>query len=192
MDARLAVPRADRAPRVVARAARVAALALALDLAGAVSARATGGGAVRLAVPIVAQSPERCGPAALQMVLAHLGADSATVAAADSTWRPEFRGALATDLAAFARARGYHARLARLGADSLVALLREGVAPIVLLRRGVGPLRRGHWAVVTGWDPMRARFVLHDGGARPVEVARRALERDARAADGQVLLVRRP
>jgi hypothetical protein len=134
---------------------------------------------------------EWCGPTALAMVLSYLGADSATVAGADSTHDSALRGALITDLAGYARRHGFDARVASLSTDSLVALVDSGIAPIVLYRRGLPGLAIGHYAVVVGWEPSRRRFVLHDGGAAPSRVDTRTLDRWWSAADRRALIVRR-
>lgn len=146
---------------------------------------------VRLPVPVIAQAPERCGPAALAMVLRFYGAGPAALAEADSAYDPVLRGSLITELAARARRAGFAAEVATLDADSLVALLRAGVPAIVLLQSGIGPVARAHYAVVAGWDPARGRFILHDGAERPHDVGRGALERRWRGGDFRALVVRR-
>jgi len=125
---------------------------------------------IRLAVPIVEQTPERCGPAALGMVLRYYGAPDSALARAESAYDPVLRGALITDLARAAEASGYAARVAAADADTLRALLEADTPPIVLYDVGFGPLRKQHFAVVVGWDPERRRFVLHDGRAKPREM----------------------
>jgi tetratricopeptide (TPR) repeat protein len=101
-----------------------------------------------LAVPIVKQARERCGQAALEMVLRSYGADAAALREADRAYDPALRGSLITDLAVAARRAGYDAEIATLTPDSLVALLAAGVPPIVLYQGGRLPitaraLRRG-------------------------------------------------
>jgi ABC-type bacteriocin/lantibiotic exporter with double-glycine peptidase domain len=144
-----------------------------------------------LAVPVVAQAPERCGPAALEMVLRYYGAGPAAVREAGRAYDPALRGALITDLAAAARRAGYEADVATLAPDSLIALLVEGVPPIVLYQNGRAPLTVPHFGVVTGWDPARAAFTLNDGGTRPRNVGREDLARRWRTAGSQALVVRR-
>lgn len=146
-------------------------------------------GDVRLPVPVIRQRPERCGPAALSMVLRAYGADSATAGAADRTYDPALRGALVTDLATCARRLGYGARIAAPGIDSLPVLLRAGVPPILLVSKGLGPVSRGHYLVVVGCDGRAERYVVHDGGATARPVAAVALDRAWRAAGGQALIV---
>jgi hypothetical protein len=140
-------------------------------------------------VPVIRQAPERCGPAALTMVLLAYGADSATAHEGDRAYDPALRGALITELAASARRAGYEARVATPGVDSLAVLLDAGIPPIVLFNSGIGPIVRGHYAVVASWDPHDRRFVLHDGGSKPRRMGRGDLERRWRATGGQALVV---
>lgn len=144
-----------------------------------------------LGVPPAVAARERCGPAALAMVLRWYGADSAAVREADRAYDPALRGALVTDLAAAARRAGFRAESGPLDADSLVALLRAGVPPIVLYQAGPAPLTRPHYAVVRGWDPGRDAFRLNDGGAAPRTLRRGDLVRRWRTAGSQALVVRR-
>ncbi len=172
------------------RAPLAAALAALFAAAAPVASAAGPPGALRLAVPVVAQAPERCGPAALAMVLRFHGADSAALAEADRAYDRALRGSLVTDLAAAARRAGFEAEVGTLGPDSLVALLAAGVPPIVLYQAGRGPLTRPHYAVVAGWDGARGEFVLHDGRERPRAMRRDELARRWRTAGSQALIVR--
>lgn len=145
---------------------------------------------VLLPVPLIAQTPDRCGPAALAMVLRFHGADSATVASADRAYDPILRGALITDLAAVARAAHWRVDIVTPSDDSLHAWLARGVPPILLYARGVGPITRGHYGVLVGWEGRRDRLTLNDGASKQRRVGRaRFLER-WRSAGGQALIVR--
>lgn len=146
---------------------------------------------ISIDVPIVVQTRERCGQAALEMVLRHYGADSAALAETGRAYDPVLRGSLITDLAAAARRGGYDAAIATLDPDSLVALLSSGVPPIVLYQNGRGPLTVRHFGVVTGWDPAREVFTLNEGGKQPRVVGRRNLAKRWRTAGSQALIVRR-
>ena len=147
--------------------------------------------AVRLAVPVIPQTPDHCGPAALAMVLSFYGADSVAIAGADRAYQPVLRGALITDLADCARRAGFPAEVATLTPDSLESLLHAGVPPVIYFRRGLGPLTRGHYVVVVGFDPGSRRYRLNDGGARTVTRDAAALVRKWRASGSQALVVRR-
>ncbi|MBI1798301.1 MAG: hypothetical protein HYR73_01280 [Candidatus Eisenbacteria bacterium] len=145
---------------------------------------------VRLAVPLIRQAPERCGPASLQMVLRFYGADSAAVVEAERAYDPVLRGALITDLAAAARRGGFDAEVATLNDSALIDLLSGGVPPIVLYQNGPVVTVR-HFAVVAGWVSPTREFILHDGAARARSMRREELIARWRAAGSQALIVRR-
>ena len=158
--------------------------------AGALLAETAAGGGI-LPVPVFAQSPEHCGPAALAMVMTYYGADSTACAEAARAYQPELRGALITDLAAAARRAGFRAEVIAPPPDSLAAWLARGVPPILLYQSGVGPVSRGHYGVLVGWDRPRGRCTLNDGGAKRRETAAASLLHAWRAAGGQALIVQR-
>ena len=184
-------PGASRAARRFASAApgfACAALLLSLRLA---AAQAPAESRTRLDVPVVVQARERCGPAALEMVLRWYGAEGAAVREAETAYDPVLRGSLITDLAAAARRAGYDATVATLTPDSLVGLLGEGVPPIVLYQSGRGPMTQRHFGVVTAWDRARGAFILNDGSARPRVLRRDDFAKRWRTAGSQALVVRR-
>lgn len=152
---------------------------------------ATADAATTLEVPVVKQARERCGQAALEMVLRYYGADAAALQEGERAYDPVLRGSLITDLAEAAGRAGYPARIATLTADSLVALLATGVPPIVLYQAGRRPLTRPHFGVLTGWDPARQVFTIHDGGSHPRTVSRDDLAHRWRTAGSLALVVRR-
>lgn len=156
-------------------------------LAGSLPAAGTA-----LAVPVVRQARQRCGQAALEMVLRYYGAGAASLHEGERAYDPALRGSLITDLAAAARRAGYAAEIATLTPDSLINLLAEGVPPVVLYQKGRRPLTVRHFGVVTGWDPAREVFTLNDGGAVPRVVRRDDLAKRWRTAGSQALIVRRP
>jgi ABC-type bacteriocin/lantibiotic exporter with double-glycine peptidase domain len=133
--------------------------------------------------------PERCGPAALAMVLSYWGADSATAARAHEAYDPSLRGSLITDLAATARRAGFAARVATLSEDSLLVLLTEGTPPVLLYHRGVGPVARRHYGVLVGWEAERSDWIVHDGGATARRIDAGDLRRRWRSAGSKALLV---
>lgn len=143
-----------------------------------------------LAVPLVRQSPEHCGQAALEMVLRYYGAGAEAIHEADQAYDPALHGSLITDLAAAARRAGFDAEVATLTPDSLVALLDSGVPPVVLYQSGRAPVTAPHFGVVTGWNPARDAFTLHDGGPAPRNMSRTDLQKRWRTAGSQALLIR--
>ncbi len=139
-----------------------------------------------LDVPIVRRAPERCGPAALAMVLRYYRAPAAAVREADAAYDPALRGSRMDDLAVAARRAGFAADIATLDSASLIDLLNDGVPPIVLYQSG--PVDR--FGVVTGWDATRGSFTIHDGTARPRVAGREELTRNWETAGSQALIVR--
>lgn len=202
-DSRCAPPaiRGTRASRIVraARASYVAAALLAaataapardLVVPGPVAALSSPARTRSLEVPVIAQARQRCGPAALQMVLGYYGADAAALGEAERAFDPVLRGTLITELASAARRAGFDAQVVSLTPDSLVALLDEGVPAILLYQNGRPPFTKRHYGVVTGWDPERERFMLNDGRERPVGQGRAELLRRWRPSGSQALVVR--
>jgi len=147
---------------------------------------------VRLPVPVVRQARERCGPAALAMVMRFYGADSAALAEADRAYDPILKGSLITDLAGAARRAGFAAVVAEVPEDSVRALIERGVPPILLYQRGVGPLTVGHYGVLVGWDAARGRYAINDGGPATRTMARADLMRRWHAAGSLALVLSRP
>jgi len=145
--------------------------------------------AIHLRVPVVKQARERCGPAALRMVLGFYGAPDSALALADLAYDPALRGSLVTDLAARARQAGFAARVTRAEGDSAVRWLAAGQPPILLISSGVGLLSRGHYVVVTGFDPERGRYTIHDGGAKPRTLSVEQLHHESASAGRVALLV---
>jgi hypothetical protein len=165
-----------------------AALALAATLV--VAADAAPARQVALDVPVIPQARERCGPAALRMVMRFHHAGAAAEREAETAYDPVLRGALITDLAAAARRAGFDASVATPGWDSLAALMQDGVPPILLVDSGVGPLRKGHYVVLTAWNEPPGKAVIHDGGRRPRTLDLGRLRSRWRLAGEQALLVR--
>ena len=170
---------------------RLLAAVLALGTWPGPPALAQPAGATQLDVPLVRQSRERCGQAALEMVLRYYGADAGALREGDLAYDPALRGSLITDLASAAQRAGYHAVVATLTPDSLVTLIAAGVPPILLYQNGRLMLTVRHFGVVTGWDPAGARFTLHDGGAQPRTMSRGDLAKRWRTAGSQALIVTR-
>ena len=162
----------------------VAALAAALAAAGTMAPAP-----LRLSVPVIRQTRERCGPAALAMVLRFYGADSAALAEADRAYDPVLEGSLITDLAVAARRAGFAALVAQVPEDSLRSLLARGVPPVLLYRRGPGVLSVGHYGVMVGWDAARQRYALNEGGPATRTVARGDLMRRWHAAGALALVL---
>ena len=169
--------------------ARLASACLALAVAGATAPPPRPAGVFRLPVPVIAQAPERCGPAVLAMVMRFHGASDSAVAEADRAYSAELRGALVTDLARAAERAGFAARVTALTEDSLLAMLRDSVPPILHYRTGAGPVTRGHYGVLAGWDPARREYLVNDGNAKTARYGHDDLMRRWKSADSLTLIV---
>jgi hypothetical protein len=143
-----------------------------------------------LDVPIVKLARERCGQAALAMVLRYYGADPDALREVDSADHPALRDSSITDLAGAARRAGYEAAVATLSPDSLIDLLADGVPPILLYRSDSTSATVPRFGVVTGWDATRAVFTLHDGGERPRVMRLGDLVEEWETAGSLALIVR--
>jgi ABC-type bacteriocin/lantibiotic exporter with double-glycine peptidase domain len=161
-----------------------AVLAVALAAAGTAASAP-----ILLPVPVIRQAPERCGPAALAMVLRFYGADTAALAETERAYDAVLKGSLITDLAAAARRAGYPAEVAAVPEESLRVLLAGRVPPVLLYRRG-RMLAVNHYGVLVGWDPARERYAVNDGGASTRTLARADLVKRWRDAGGLALVVR--
>jgi hypothetical protein len=143
-----------------------------------------------LDVPIVTQSRGPCGQAALAMVLRYYGATPTALREVGGAGDPVARDLPITELAGAARRAGYQAAVATLTPDSLIALLSDGVPPILMYQDDSGSATAPHFGVVTGWDATHSAFTLHDGGASPRVTPRGDLEKRWETAGSQALIVR--
>ena len=117
------------------------------------------------------------------MVVAYYGADASSKAVAESAYDRALGGTLITDLADAARRAGFDAEVATLDDSAVIALIRQGIPPILLYQNGTGPVTARHFGVVVGWDPAGDAFVLHDGGARSRRSHRPLEDRGVPGAD---------
>lgn len=114
-------------------------------------------------VPFVAQTPLHCGPAALAMVLRHLGRDVDAETLAGAVFLPARGGSLQSEM--LAGTRRYDA-LAVPIAPTLEALLRELAAghPVVVLQNlGLAMAPQWHYAVAVGYDTRDETLLLRSG-----------------------------
>lgn len=147
-------------------------------------------GPVQLPVPVIEQARQRCGPAALQMVMRYYGAGPEALFQARTAYDPVLRGSLITELASAARRAGFEAAVVPMTADSLVRLLRQGVPPILLYQNGRAPFTVRHYGVVTGWDDRKYSFTLNDGTAQPQVTRVSELVKRWAPAGSQALIIR--
>lgn len=128
------------------------------------------------AVPFIAQTPLHCGPAALAMVLRHIGRDVSAEQLSDAVFLPARGGTLQAEMLAGARR---HDALAQPVPGQLDALLRELQAghPVVVLQNlGLSFAPAWHYAVLIGYDRVREELVLRSGLTERETVPMRTFE----------------
>lgn len=159
--------------------------ALAL-LAGCAVSRAAagppeqGGGAVQAThviagVPFLPQEDDTCGASALAMLLVFHGKSATTRELVEQTRTPGLRGALITDLAAAARARGVPADVADLDLPGLRRRIEAGEPVILLVDLGVGAWTRPHYLLAYGVNPQGV--VAHSGRTEGMIISYATLRR---------------
>jgi tetratricopeptide (TPR) repeat protein len=114
-------------------------------------------------VPFFAQQEHQCGPAALAMVLQHVGVQTTPDALTPQLLIPARQGSLQVELLAAARRAGM---LAVTTAPTLEAVLAEVAAgnPVIVLQNlslPISPL--WHYAVLIGYDIPAQTVTLHSG-----------------------------
>lgn len=125
------------------------------------------GQAIELAqTPYFAQTEYHCGPAALATVLAAEGLSVTPDALSPLIYLPGRKGSLQAEIVAAARA--FDRLPLRLGPDpeDLIAALKAGKPVLVLQNLGLRSWPIWHYAVLIGYEPEHARFLLRSGATR--------------------------
>lgn len=167
---------------------RFIAVALALGLGGCVTTGRDPGVAL---LPLAPQSGElfQCGPATLAAVLSFYGTavDEATIARA--IYSASARGVLLTDLAWYARSRGFATELRTGTLQDLQQAVQAGTPPIVLLDLGLSRVHQPHITAITGMSATG----IHYQSTQPVGkvVSPTKFNRQWERAGNQFLLVTR-
>lgn len=106
-------------------------------------------------LPLAPQSAQRfqCGPTTLAAVLSFYGTPAQEAAIAQAVYSPTARGVLLTDLAWYARSRGYVTEVRTGTLPDLHQALQSGQPPIVLLDLGISRVSQPHITALTGWSP---------------------------------------
>lgn len=140
-------------------------------------------------LPLAPQSSAlfQCGPTTLAAVLAYHGTVVPEGTISGVIYSPTARGVLLTDLAWYARSRGFNTHLATGTAEDLQAAIAGGRPPIVLLDLGLGAIRQPHFTAVIGWDERTVR--CQGRRATGLSVAKKKFLRQWQRAGNQYLLV---
>ncbi|MEO6699232.1 MAG: PA2778 family cysteine peptidase [Paraperlucidibaca sp.] len=114
-------------------------------------------------VPFYAQRQYECGPAALAMVMTHLGSPVTPEELAPSLYIPGREGTLTDELVAQSRLRGFVPE--RLAPDLRVIAqaVADGSPVIVFQNNGLFWYPIWHYAVVIGVDAVRGEVILRSG-----------------------------
>ena len=142
--------------------------------------------------PYFPQQQYQCGPAALQTVLAHSGAQSNIDDLIDRVFLPGRKGSLQVELLAATRANG---RVPYLIEPQLLAVMEELVAgrPVLVLQNlGVSWAPRWHYAVVVGIDPDNDTVILRSGADRRRTIKTNTFIRTWRRSDSWAFVALRP
>ncbi len=142
-------------------------------------------------VPFFRQTEHACGPAALASVLARWGRPADLADLTRKVVIPKLQGALPMDLERAAREAGLSTSTRHGDRDLIFAALRKDLPVIALLDLGLGPVRRPHYVVLTGFDDGNRLFILHDGATPDRTMAYRDFERSWERA-GKWMLVAEP
>lgn len=136
----------------------------ALGLAAALAACVTPDrGACQVAVPFVAQSPDRCGTAAVDMVLRFYGCTPDPDTLDRAIHIPALAGSIPALLAAAARQEGFAAEVRRSSEEELQRSLAAGQPLILMLGPAGEASAQGHFIVATGYRPRTGSLRVHSG-----------------------------
>ncbi|MDR1658607.1 MAG: C39 family peptidase [Deltaproteobacteria bacterium] len=102
-------------------------------------------------VPFIADDSAHCGPSSLAAVLTFHGRPTTKEEVAVDVQRADLRGSLGPDLVLWARAQGFKAGFSSMKPQELIANIDRSKPVIVLLDTGMGPVRKGHFAVAVGY-----------------------------------------
>ncbi len=113
-------------------------------------------------VPFFPQEELQCGPAALAMALNWSGVAVEPAELTAEVYTPGLKGSLQNSLIGSARR---HGRVAYpiAGIDALMSEIAAGQPVIVLVNLGFFWYPRWHYAVVTGYDQVEKKIILHSG-----------------------------
>lgn len=155
-----------------------------LGLGGCQSAGATGD---RLSLAPQSSARFQCGPTTLAAVLAFHGVAVPEAEIAAALYSPTARGVLLTDLAWFARSRGFRAEVRTATPADLQAALAGRLPPVVLLDLGFAGIRQPHITAIIGWDPDGVRILSPK--AAGTRVSAQTFQRQWTRAGNQYLLI---
>lgn len=141
----------------------------------------------RLALAPQSSARYQCGPTTLASVLAHHGTSVPELDISRTIFSPTARGVLLTDLAWYARIRGFRTEVKTGSLPDLEAALSRGLPPIVLLDLGIAGIRQPHITAITGWSEDGVNYLSTSAAGR--RVSRQTFQRQWQRAGNQFLLI---
>jgi ABC-type bacteriocin/lantibiotic exporter with double-glycine peptidase domain len=118
--------------------------------------------AIRLDVPFVAQPPDRCGTAAVEMILRYYGVTPDPAALDRAIHIPALAGSIPALLVEGSRRAGFAADSLVVAEEEIYRKLAAG-SPLVVLLAPAGDDPRGHFIVATGANPRTGALRVHSG-----------------------------
>ena len=104
-------------------------------------------------VPFIPDDSSHGGPSSLASVMTFQGRETSMGEVAVDVQRTDLRGALGPDMVIWAREKGMEASFAAAKPQELIDSIKNRKPAIVLLGGGLGPIRKGHFAVALGYAP---------------------------------------
>lgn len=111
------------------------------------------------------EDSHQCGPASLAALMAFHGKKVSPQQVALAVYRPDLKGSLNLDLMLYARAQGLCAEWRQGSHQELAERLGQGQPLMVLVDNGLGPVKKLHYMVVTGYSAqaVQVNSGLHQG-----------------------------
>ncbi|MCC5857992.1 MAG: PA2778 family cysteine peptidase [Ectothiorhodospiraceae bacterium] len=143
-------------------------------------------------VPWHPQEALQCGPAALAEVLGWTGVDITPEALEPRLFIPAREGTLQTELVAQARQHDRAVHILDRSFDAILQELHHGHPVLVFQNLGLGWAPVWHFAVVVGYDPETARFILRSGPHEREKLGLDTFRRTWERTDRWAMVVTRP
>ncbi len=140
-------------------------------------------------VPLIAQTPNWCGPAALAAVLQYHGEEITSDQIAQEVYLPDYRGALNLDLLLCARRHGFEAWAGEGSAHHITGAISRNRPVICMVRRGNPLAQRNHFLVVTGYDLQKDIWVVDSGAGNRETLAETQFDSEWRECGRWMLVV---
>lgn len=122
-------------------------------------------------VPFFPQSQYQCGPSALAGILNYYGEAVSADEISGDIYRKDIRGTVSLDLALYPRKRGFSSEWYIGSIEEIEKAIANGRPIIVMVDKGVGPVKAYHFMVITGYTP--DGLIVNSGKSRRKVIPRR-------------------